>query len=132
MEKTFVMIKPDGVRRQLVGKIIQRFEEKDLQLVSLKMETLSESQLASHYAHLLERPFFPELLAYMMSGPVVQLVLEGPQAVEVIRKMVGATNPLEAEVGSIRGCYGVNYTENIIHASDSVEAGLIEIQRFFP
>lgn len=131
MEKTFVMIKPDGVRRQLVGKIIQRFEEKNLQLLEMKMEALSKKQLEEHYAHLVERPFFPELCAYMMSGSVVQFVLEGPKAVEVVRKLVGATNPLEAEVGSIRSCYGVSYTENVIHASDSVESGMIEIQRFF-
>ncbi|MHC5269340.1 nucleoside-diphosphate kinase [Enterococcus sp. LJL98] len=131
MEKTFVMIKPDGVRRQLVGKILQRFEEKGLQLLDLKMTTLSKAQLERHYEHLVARSFFPELLEYMMSGPVVQFVLVGPDAVQVVRQMVGATNPLEADSGSIRGCYGLSHTENVIHASDSLAAGRLEIARFF-
>lgn len=131
MEKTLVMIKPDGVKRQLIGKITQRFEEKNLRIVELKMETLTKGALEEHYQHLIERPFFPDLLTYMMSGPVVLFILEGEQVIEVIRKMVGATNPLEAEAGSIRGLYGVSHTENVVHASDSVAAANNEILRFF-
>lgn len=131
MEKTLVIIKPDGVKRRLVGKIIQRFEEKGLTIESLKMETLSLELLAVHYQHLVDRPFFPELVAYMTSGPVVYLILSGDNVIEVVRKMVGATNPLQAESGSIRGAYGLSHTENVIHASDSVETAQQEIQRFF-
>lgn len=131
MEKTLIMIKPDGVKRQLIGKITQRFEEKNLRVLSLKMEALTKEALAIHYQHLIERPFFPDLLAYMMSGPVVLFILEGENAIEVVRKMVGATNPLEAEAGSIRGLYGVSQTENVIHASDSVVSATNEIARFF-
>lgn len=131
MEKTLVIIKPDGVKRRLVGKIMQRFEEKGLTIESLKMETLTLELLEEHYQHVVDRPFFPGLVAYMTSGPVVSLILSGENVVEVVRKMVGVTNPLQAECGSIRGAYGLSHTENVIHASDSVEAGQEEIQRFF-
>lgn len=131
MEKTLVIIKPDGVKRRLVGKIMQRFEEKGLTIASLKMETLTLELLEEHYQHVVDRPFFPGLVAYMTSGPVVLIILSGENVVEVVRKMVGVTNPLQAECGSIRGAYGLSHTENVIHASDSVEAGQEEIQRFF-
>ena len=131
MEKTLVIIKPDGVKRHLVGKIIQRFEEKGLVITALKMETLTLSLLEEHYNHLVTRPFFPELVDYMTSGPVVILILTGENAIEIVRKMVGTTNPLQAEIGSIRGQYGLSHTENVIHASDSTAAAQAEIQRFF-
>lgn len=131
MEKTLVIIKPDGVKRHLVGKIIQRFEEKGLVITALKMETLTLSLLEEHYNHLVTRPFFSELVDYMTSGPVVILILTGENAIEIVRKMVGATNPLQAEIGSIRGQYGLSHTENVIHASDSTAAAQAEIQRFF-
>ena len=131
MEKTLVIIKPDGVKRRLVGKIMQRFEEKGLTIASLKMETLTLELLEEHYQHVVDRPFFPGLVAYMTSGPVVLIILSGENVVEVVRKMVGVTNPLQAECGSIRGACGLSHTENVIHASDSVEAGQEEIQRFF-
>ena len=131
MEKTLVIIKPDGVKRHLVGKIIQRFEEKGLVITALKMGTLTLSLLEEHYNHLVTRPFFSELVDYMTSGPVVILILTGENAIEIVRKMVGTTNPLQAEIGSIRGQYGLSHTENVIHASDSTAAAQAEIQRFF-
>ena len=102
IEKTLVIIKPDGVRRQLIGKILQHFEQKNLRILDLKMGVLTKEQLEEHYQHLKERPFFPELLAYMLSGQVVIGILEGEDAVDSVRKIVGATNPLEAQSGTIR------------------------------
>ena len=131
IEKTLVIIKPDGVRRQLIGKILQHFEQKNLRILDLKMGVLTKEQLEEHYQHLKERPFFPELLAYMLSGQVVIGILEGEDAVDSVRKIVGATNPLEAQSGTIRSLYGTSQTENVIHASDSVTSAADEIQRFF-
>ena len=130
IEKTLVIIKPDGVRRQLIGKILQHFEQKNLRILDLKMGVLTKEQLEEHYQHLKERPFFPELLAYMLSGQVVIGILEGEDAVDSVRKIVGATNPLEAQSGTIRALYGTSQTENVIHASDSVTSAADEIQRF--
>ena len=131
IEKTLVIIKPDGVRRQLIGKILQHFEQKNLRILDLKMGVLTKEQLEEHYQHLKERPFFPELLAYMLSGQVVIGILEGEDAVDSVRKIVGTTNPLEAQSGTIRALYGTSQTENVIHASDSVTSAADEIQRFF-
>ncbi len=130
-EQTLVIIKPDGINRRLVGEILQRFERADLAIVRLEMKSLSAEQLREHYQHLLERPFFPELFAYMTEGPVVLLVLEGEQAITRVRKLVGATDPLKAEMGTIRAELGLNTTRNIVHASDSEAAATAEIARFF-
>ena len=131
IEKTLVIIKPDGVRRQLIGKILQHFEQKNLRILDLKMGVLTKEQLEEHYPHLKKRPFFPELLAYMLSGPVVIGILEGEDAIDSVRKIVGTTTPLEAQSGTIRALYGTSQTENVIHASDSVTSAADEIQRFF-
>lgn len=132
MESTLVIIKPDGVKRKLIGRVIQRFEEKGLALQMLKYEVLTEEVLKEHYSHLVNKPFFPELVAYMTSGPVVLMILEGENVVKNVRKLVGATDPFEAAVGTLRGDFGLSKTENLVHASDSERAALTEIARFFP
>lgn len=130
-EATLVIIKPDGVQRKLVGRIIQRFEEKELEIKQMKFVELTEEQLKVHYCHLTDEKFFPGLLNYMQSGPVVLLVLEGEQAVVKVRKMVGATDPLKAEAGTLRADFGLDQTKNLVHASDSATAGQKEIVSFF-
>lgn len=131
MEQTLVIIKPDGVERQLVGQIIQRFEAANLKMKAVAMTVLKETLLNEHYSHLINQPFFPKLVAYMTEGPVLLLILEGEQAVTRVRRLIGATDPLQADIGTIRGDYGVNQTRNLVHASDSPEAAQIEIARFF-
>ena len=119
-ETSLVIIKPDGVERKLVGKIIQRFEDKGIDLLHLKFERLTVETVKEHYEHLKDELFFPELLAYMTSGPVVVMVVVGDNVVKKVRKLVGATNPLDAESGTLRADYGLSVTKNLIHASDSV------------
>ncbi|HPR80427.1 MAG TPA: nucleoside-diphosphate kinase [Enterococcus sp.] len=131
MEQTLVIIKPDGVERQLVGQIIQRFEAANLKMKAVAMTVLKETVLNKHYSHLINQPFFPKLVTYMTEGPVLLLILEGEQAVNRVRRLIGATDPLQADIGTIRGDYGVNQTRNLVHASDSPEAAQIEIARFF-
>ncbi len=131
MEQTLVIIKPDGVERQLVGSIIQRFEAANLKMKAVTMTILKKTVLNEHYSHLINQPFFPKLVAYMTEGPVLLLILEGEQAVTRVRRLIGATDPLQADIGTIRGDYGVNQTRNLVHASDSPEAAQIEIARFF-
>lgn len=130
-ETSLVIIKPDGVERKLVGKIIQRFEDKGIDLLHLKFERLTVETVKEHYEHLKDELFFPELLAYMTSGPVVVMVVVGDNVVKKVRKLVGATNPLDAKSGSLRADYGLSVTKNLIHASDSVQSAKIEMQRFF-
>ena len=132
MERTLVIIKPDGVRRHLVGSIIQRFEAKGLAIAEMKFETMTPELTKEHYQHLTERSFFDELIDYMTSGPVVYLVLVGEEVIDIVRKMVGATKAADAVPGTIRGDYALPGTENIIHASDSRDAAKKEIARFFP
>lgn len=131
MEKSLVIIKPSGVQRCLIGPIIERFQNKGLRIAGLKMMQLDEKILREHYAHLVDRPFFPSILKSMMATPVVVMCLEGLDAVAVIRAMTGVTNSRLAAPGTIRGDYGMSGQENIIHASDSPENGLIEVARFF-
>lgn len=131
MEKTLVIIKPDGVARKLVGEIIQRFEKKQLTLTQLKIAQMSRELAEEHYAHVRKFDFFEDMITYMTSSEVIYLVLEGNSVIKTVRKMVGATNCLEAEPGTIRGDYGANSYENIIHASDSPESAMVEIKRFF-
>lgn len=131
MEKTLVIIKPDGVSRKLVGEILQRFEKKQLKLTQLKVATMSRELAEEHYAHVRKFDFFEDMITYMTSSEVIYLVLEGNSVIKTVRKMVGATNCLEAEPGTIRGDYGANSYENIIHASDSPESAMVEIKRFF-
>lgn len=131
MEKTLVIIKPSGVQRALIGPVIQRFQQKGLLITGLKMMRLDEKILREHYAHLVDRPFFPLILDSMMASPVVVMCLEGLDAVEVVRSMTGSTNSRKAAPGTIRGDFGMSGQENIIHASDSPENGAIEVARFF-
>ncbi|KAG6884941.1 Nucleoside diphosphate kinase B [Termitomyces sp. T159_Od127] len=132
VERTYIMIKPDGVQRGLVGKIIQRFEERGFKLVALKLVQANEEHLEKHYADLKEKPFFPGLVKYMASGPVVASVWEGLDAVKTGRAMLGATNPLQSPIGSIRGDFALAVGRNIIHGSDSVESAEKEIKLWFP
>ena len=131
MEKTLIIIKPSGVQRCLVGPVIERFQRKGLQINGIKMMQLDEEILRRHYAHLTDRPFFPNILRSMMACPVIVMVISGNDAVAVVRKMTGATNGRQAEPGTIRGDFSMSGQENIIHASDSPENAAIEIDRFF-
>lgn len=120
-DQSFIMIKPDGVKRGLVGEIIKRFENKNFRIMKIKMFQFSNQLAQEFYSIHKDKPFFPELLEYITSGSVVIVVLSGDSAISVVRKMIGATNPMEAESGTIRGDYGLDLTQNIIHASDSTE-----------
>jgi nucleoside-diphosphate kinase len=131
MERTYIMLKPDALKRKLSGEIISRIERKGFNIVDMKMMTLNEEILKEHYAHLVDKPFFPELVEYMTSGPVLGMIVEGDDIVQGMRNVMGATKWLEADPGTIRGDYANSTTENLIHGSDSVENAEIEIKRFF-
>ena len=131
IQKTYVMLKPDAVGRRLMGKILSRFEEKGLKIVALKLRMISEDLAKEHYGEHKDKPFFEGLIEYITSGPVLTMVIEGDEAISVIRKMVGATNPQEADVGTIRGDFGMDTGRNIIHASDAPESAEREIKLFF-
>ncbi len=131
MERTFVMIKPDGVQRGLIGEIISRLERKGLKIVAMKMINVERDLAERHYAEHKEKPFFQSLVDYITSGPVVAMVVEGKNAVKVVRTLVGATNPQEALPGTIRGDFGMEIGRNVIHASDSLESAEREISLFF-
>jgi len=121
-DKTLILIKPDGVKNKHIGDIINRFEERGFNILNIRMLTLNSDQASDFYSIHKEKPFFPELIDYITSGPIVQVVLEGNSAIEVVRHMVGATNSLKADSGTIRGDFGLSHTENVIHASDSVDS----------
>lgn len=131
MERTYIMIKPDGVQRGVVGDILSRFEKKGYQLKALKLTMPTKEMLEEHYRDLKEKPFFPKMLSYMMSGPVVAMVWEGKNVVATGRKMLGATNPLESAPGTIRGDFAIEVGRNICHGSDSVESAEREISLWF-
>ncbi|MBD3883061.1 nucleoside-diphosphate kinase [Phormidium tenue FACHB-886] len=131
MERTFLAVKPDGVQRALVGDIIRRFETKGFTLVGLKLMQVSRELAEQHYGVHRERPFFAGLVEFITSGPVVAMVWEGDGVIASARKLIGATNPLNAEVGTIRGDYGVNIGRNIIHGSDAPETAQQEISLWF-
>ncbi|AGK62212.1 nucleoside diphosphate kinase [Archaeoglobus sulfaticallidus PM70-1] len=131
MERTFVMIKPDGVERGVIGEVISRIERKGLKIVAMKMMRISEELAQKHYAEHKEKPFFGALISYITSSPVVAMVVEGKNAIRVVRTIVGATNPAEANPGTIRGDFGMDVGRNIIHASDSPESAKREINLFF-
>ena len=131
MEQTYVMLKPDAFKRKLAGEVISRIEMKGLIISDCKMMHLNEPILREHYAHLVDKPFFKEIVAYLIGGPVLAMIVEGDNAVGHMRNMAGATNPLEAAPGTIRADFATSKTENIIHCSDSVENAKIEIKRFF-
>lgn len=131
MERTFVMVKPDGVQRNIVAEVIRRFETKGFTLVGLKMLKVSRELAEKHYDVHKERPFFGSLVDFITSSPVVAMVWEGDGAVASARKIIGATNPLNAEPGTIRGDYGVSIGRNLIHGSDAIETAQREISLWF-
>ena len=131
VERTFLAIKPDGVQRGLVGEIISRFESKGFTLVGLKLMNVSRDKAEQHYGEHKEKPFFAGLVDFITSGPVVAMVWEGKGVVASARKMIGATNPLNSEPGTIRGDYGIDIGRNIIHGSDAVETAQREIALWF-
>lgn len=131
MDQTFVILKPSTISRSLVGDVLTRFQRKGLIISGIKMMQLDEKILREHYAHLVDRPFFPTLVKSMMATPVIVMVLKGKDVVNVVRAMTGATNCRAAAPGTIRGDFGMSGQENIVHASDSPENAVIEIARFF-
>ncbi|MGE0879905.1 MAG: nucleoside-diphosphate kinase [Acidimicrobiia bacterium] len=133
MDRTFVIIKPDGVERGLAGEIISRFERKGLKIVAMQHRLLDADILGRHYEEHREKPFFGELVAFMSRSPVVTLVLEGPEDTwKVVRDMMGKTNPRDSAPGTIRGDFGLIVTENLVHGSDGPESAAKEIANFFP
>ncbi len=131
MEQTLILVKPDGVERGLVGEIIRRFENKGLKICAMKMMQVDEDLCASHYAEHVNKPFYPDLKAFIMRSPIIAMVAAGEDAVAVSRKMMGATKFSEAEPGTIRGDYAFGFTENLVHGSDSVESAAREIGLYF-
>ena len=131
MERTFLMIKPDAVQRNLIGEIISRIERKGLKLVGAKLMTVPQSLAEEHYAEHVERPFYGKLISFITSAPVFAMVVEGEDAVDVSRHIIGKTNPSEATPGSIRGDLGLTVGRNVIHGSDSVESAQREINLWF-
>ena len=130
-ERTLVLVKPDGVQRLLVGRILARYEERGLQLVGLKLVHVSRELAERHYAVHRERPFFQGLVEFITSGPLVAAVLEGPNAIGIVRAMNGATRPHEAAPGTIRGDFAIETAQNLVHASDSVETAASEVELWF-
>jgi len=131
VQSTFIMVKPDGVRRGLVGEVITRMEHKGLQLEAMRMLTIDDELAARHYAEHTERPFFADLVAFITSGPVVAMQWSGESAVVVARRLMGDTNPVEAAPGTIRGDFAIEITENIVHGSDSPASAELELALFF-
>ncbi len=131
MEKSFIMMKPDTVQRRLMGKVLTRFEEKGLQIVAVKMMHITPGLAQEHYGEHCERPFFNDLVEYITSSAVLAMVIQGDDCISLIRKMVGATNPKEADLGTIRGDFALDTGRNIIHASDSPQSAEREIALFF-
>lgn len=131
VQRTLVLIKPDALQRDLLGEVVQRFERKGLKIVGMKFIHLTDDMLDEHYAHLVTKGFFASLKEFMMQTPVCAMVLEGLEAIDSVRKIVGATNPREADAGTIRADLSMNVPSNLVHASDSIEAAAAEVKRFF-
>jgi nucleoside-diphosphate kinase len=132
MSRTLILVKPDAFERGLTGEVIARFERKGLELVAMKQLQVDEQIANVHYAEHAEKPFFEELVEFITGGPLVAMVMEGPEAVEAARQVIGATNPLEAAPGSIRGDYATEVTFNLVHGSDSDESAEREVEIWFP
>jgi nucleoside-diphosphate kinase len=132
IEKTLILVKPDAFARGLTGEIIARFERKGLRIVALEQRTLDEAIAKQHYAEHEGKPFFGELVEFITSGPLVSMVLEGHEAVKAARQVIGATNPIEATTGSIRGDFALEVGQNMVHGSDSDESAAREAKLFFP
>jgi nucleoside-diphosphate kinase len=131
-ERTLVLVKPDGVRRGLVGDVIARIERKGLKLVALELRTLEREVAETHYEEHREKPFFSSLVEFITGGPLVAMVVEGPRAIEAFRGLAGATDPVSAAPGTIRGDHALEIQENIVHGSDSTYSAEREIKLFFP
>jgi len=131
LERTLILLKPDAAERRLMGEIIRRFEVKGLRIAAMKMIRFDEALVERHYAEHIEKPFYPALKQFIMSGPCVAMVIEGQDVIAVTRRMMGATIFTEAEPGSIRGDFAFSITENLVHGSDSPERAAIEIPLFF-
>jgi nucleoside-diphosphate kinase len=132
MERTLILVKPDAFSRNLTGEIIARFERKGLRLAALQLMTMTRELAEQHYAEHEGKPFYEELVGFITSGPLVAMVLEGDEAVTAARQVIGATNPLEASPGSIRGDYAIEVGQNMVHGSDSPESAAREVSLFFP
>ena len=132
MDRTLILVKPDAFERGLTGEIVARFERKGLKIVAMKHMVVQREQAEEHYAEHRERPFFGELVEFITGGPLVAMVLEGYEAVKAARQVIGATNPLEAAPGSIRGDLGLEVQTNLVHGSDSPESAARETGIFFP
>jgi nucleoside-diphosphate kinase len=132
MERTLILVKPDAFARSLTGEIIARFERKGLRIVAMKHMTVTKDLAEQHYAEHAERPFFGELVEFITSAPLVALVLEGDDAIVAARQLIGATNPLEAAPGSIRGDFAIAVGQNMVHGSDGPESSAREVSLFFP
>jgi nucleoside-diphosphate kinase len=132
MDRTLILVKPDAFARNLTGEIISRFERKGLRIVALKYMTMDTQLAEQHYAEHEGKPFFGELVSFITSGPLVAMVLEGDEAVRAARQVIGATNPLEAAPGSIRGDFAIEVGQNMVHGSDSAESAEREATLFFP
>jgi nucleoside-diphosphate kinase len=132
MERTLILVKPDAFARNLTGEILVRFERKGLRLAALQQMTMTRELAERHYAEHEGKPFYEELVGFITSGPLVAMVLEGEQAVTAARQVIGATNPLDAATGSIRGDYAVEVGQNMVHGSDSAESATREVSLFFP
>ena len=131
-ERTLVIVKPDGVRRGLVGEIVGRLERKGMTIAAMELRTLERDTAEEHYGEHREKPFFGELVDFITSGPLVALVAEGPRVIEAWRAMIGVTDPVKAAPGSVRGDHALVVTENLVHGSDSAESAVREIKLFFP
>jgi nucleoside-diphosphate kinase len=131
MERTLIIVKPDGVQRGLAGEIISRFEKRGLKIIGMKFLTVSRALAEKHYEIHRERPFYAKLVDYITSSPSIVIALEGPNAVAAARKTIGGTRPQEAEAGTIRGDLALTVDYNLVHGSDSVENGQIEVNNFF-
>src|SRR5947209_11522788 len=132
MERTLILVKPDAFARNLTGEIIARFERKGLRLAALRQLNMQRELAERHYAEHAGKPFYEELVSFITSGPLVAMVLEGEQAVLAARQVIGATNPLEAAPGSIRGDYAIEVGQNMVHGSDASESAAREVSLFFP
>jgi nucleoside-diphosphate kinase len=132
VERTLILVKPDAFERGLSGEVIGRFERKGLRIVAMKLLRLDTETAEEHYAEHREKPFFRDLVEFITSGSLVAFVLEGEEAVLAARQVIGATNPLEASPGSIRGDYALEVQTNLVHGSDSAESGRREVSHFFP
>lgn len=131
MEKTLIILKPDAVQRKLIGEITRRFENKNLNIIQMKMTNLDRNIAEEHYAHIRSLPIFEEMIDFIVGGPVVIMIIEGDNVIQIVRNMIGKTSSIDSPPGTIRGDLSSHKFKNLVHASDSIESAEIEIKRFF-